>query len=108
MNRMSAKASDWTELTNTAVGELGLTVLLEKSGIGLVGEAEGVEEADGFENTGVGLVLGGGVEGGGGLAGLGGGEGGDRGGEEGGDGKLVHDGCVDGFDEIDYERKVAA
>ena len=88
MSRMSAKASDWTELTNTAVGELGLTVLLEKSGIGLVGEAEGVEEADGFENTGVGLVLGGGVEGGGGLAGLGGGEGGGGAGEEGSEDEL--------------------
>ena len=76
------------ELTNTAVGELGLTVLLEEGGVGLVGEAEGVEEADGGENAGVGLVVGGGVEGGGGLAGLGGSEGGGRADEEGGEEEL--------------------
>ena len=69
MNRMSAKASDWTELTNTAVGELGLTVLLEKSGIGLVGEAEGVEEADGGGDTDDHVVLPA-VQGGGGLGNL--------------------------------------
>jgi len=56
LNLLSDEEANGGKHGNTAVSKLGLTVALEESLIGLVGEAEGVEEANGFKSAGVGLV----------------------------------------------------
>ncbi|KAL7533946.1 hypothetical protein ACHAWF_004671, partial [Thalassiosira exigua] len=75
------------KLGDTAVLDLDVTEAVESLLVGLVEEAEGIEETDRGLDAELALE---GVEGGGGLAGLGRGEGGGRGGEGGEDGKLHH------------------
>ena len=75
------------KLTDTSVLDLDVTKAVETLLVGILKKAKRIEETKRGLDTKLGLE---GVKSGGGLANLGGGEGGGRTGKKGGDGKLVH------------------
>jgi hypothetical protein len=77
LNLLSDEEANSGKHGNTSVGQFGLTVTLHGSLVGLLGESEGIEEANRGKNT---RKFGGdeGLEGGGLVGGLSGGEGGGR------------------------------